>query len=154
MKTLVVFYSRSGNTKKIAEKISDKMKSDIEELIDIKNRKGLFGWFSAVRDARSKKLTTINVIKNDPAKYGLVIIGTPIWAGLMAPAVRTYINQNKAKFKNVAFFCTYIGSGDLKAFNDMEDFTGMTHVSKFGLREKELNTNHEDKLNNFIKSIK
>jgi len=154
MKTLVVFYSRSGNTKKIAEDISNRMKSDIEEIIDIKHRKGLFGWFSAAMDARSKKLTNIKDIKNDPSKYELVIIGTPIWAGLMAPAVRTYLAQNKTKFKNVAFFCTYGGSGKLKTFTDMEEFIGMTPLSKFGIREKELRTSHEDKLKEFIKAIK
>ncbi len=73
MKTLVVYYSRSGTTKKIADEICDKMNCDIEEIIDNKNRKGLFGWLIAAFDARSKKLTVIENIKNDPSKYDLVI---------------------------------------------------------------------------------
>ena len=154
MKTLVVYYSRSGNTKKMAEEISNKMKCDVEEIIDNKNRKGIIGWLKFGRDANSKKLTTIKEIRNDPAKYDLVAIGTPIWAGLMAPAVRTYIHENKGKFKNVAFFCTCGSSGDVKAFGDMEDYLGITPLSKLVIMAKDFQTNHEDKLKEFIKGIK
>ena len=154
MKILVVYYSRSGNTKKIAEEISNKMKCDIEEIIDNKNRKGIIGWLRSGRDANSKKLTMIKEIRNDPSKYDLVAIGTPIWAGLMAPAVRTYIHENKGKFKNVAFFCTCGSSGDAKAFRDMEDYLKITPLSKLAIISKDFQTNHEDKLKEFIKGIK
>lgn len=154
MKTLVVYYSRSGNTKKIAEEISNKVKCDIEEIIDNKNRKGIIGWLISGRDAHSKKLTTISEIKKDPSKYDVVAIGTPIWAGLMAPAVRTYINENKGKFKNVAFFSTCGSSGDVKTFGDMEDCIGITPLSKLVIIAKDFQTSHEDKLKDFIKGIK
>jgi len=154
MKTLVVYYSRSGNTKKIAEDISDKIKCEVEEIVDTKNRKGIIGWLISGRDAHSRKLTSIKEINTDPAKYDLVAIGTPIWAGLMAPAVRTYINENKGKFKNVAFFCTCGNSGDIKTFEDMEDYIGITPASKLTITGKDLKSNYEDKLKNFIKGIK
>jgi flavodoxin len=154
MKTLVVHYSRSSNTKKIAEEISNKIKCDVEEIIDTKNRKGIIGWLISGRDAHSKKLTSIKEIKKDPAKYDLVVLGTPIWAGLMAPAVRTYLNENKGKFKNVAFFCTCGSSGDVKTFEDMEDYIGITPTSKLTITSKDLKSNYEDKLKSFIKEIK
>jgi len=155
MKTLVVYYSRSGNTKKVAEEISNRIKCDIEEIIDNKNRKGIIGWLRSGRDAHSKKLTTIKEIIKDPSKYDLVAIGTPVWAGLMAPAVRTYIYENKGKFKNVGFFCTCGSSpGDIKTFEEMEDYIGITPLSKLSITTKELKTNHEDKLKSFIKGIK
>jgi len=154
MKTLVVYYSRSGNTKKIAEEISSKMKCDIEEIIDNKNRKGIIGWLKSGRDARSKNLTSIKEMRKTPERYDLLAIGTPIWAALMAPAVRTYINENKGKFKNVAFFCTCGSSGDSTAFGDMEDFIGITPLAKLTLTRKDLKGDHEDKLKMFIKGIK
>ncbi len=154
MKTLVVYYSRSGSTKKIAEEISSKMNCDIEEIIDNKNRKGIIGWLKSGRDARSKNLTTIREMQKDLEKYDLIAIGTPIWAAFMVPAVRTFINENKGKFKNVAFFCTCGSSGDAKAFGDMEDYIGITPLAKLTITRKELIGDHEDKLKVFIKGIK
>jgi flavodoxin len=84
MKSLVVFYSRSGKTKQVAEKITELLKADLEEVIDLKSRKGIFGWLSAGKDASKKNGATIAAIKKQPAQYDLVILGTPVWAGKMS----------------------------------------------------------------------
>jgi flavodoxin len=57
MKILIVYYSRTGRTKKIAEKIQYRLNADIDEISDTKNRAGILGWLSAGRDAGSRRLT-------------------------------------------------------------------------------------------------
>jgi hypothetical protein len=42
----------------------------------------------------------------------------------MSSPVRTYITENKTKFRNVAFFCTEGSSGSEKAFAEMEEVIG------------------------------
>ena len=54
MKILVVFYSRTGNTKKIGEEISKNLKSDIDEIIDQKSRNGAIGFLTGGIDAMKK----------------------------------------------------------------------------------------------------
>jgi len=44
MKTLVAYYSRTGNTKKVAVEIAKNLKADIDEIIDKKDRSGMIGW--------------------------------------------------------------------------------------------------------------
>jgi len=56
-KSLVVFYSRTGTTKRVAESISNLLKCDVEEVIDRKDRKGPLGCLKSGSDAMSKKLT-------------------------------------------------------------------------------------------------
>ena len=107
MKSLVLFYSRTGNTGKIANEIAVKLNSDIEEIFDKKNRKGIFGYLAAAKDAATKKFTQIEEVKKDLSQYDLVIIGTPVWAWGMAPAIRTYLSKNK--FNKLAFFWGNIG---------------------------------------------
>jgi flavodoxin len=89
MKKLVVFYSRTGTTKKIAQEIARKINADIEEIADLKNRKGILNWILAGRDGMKGSLTKVNYSK-DPGKYDLIIAGTPVWVN-MVPAIRTYL---------------------------------------------------------------
>ena len=44
MRSLVVYYSRTGVTKKVAEAISRKLGSDVEEIIDQRDRSGPKGY--------------------------------------------------------------------------------------------------------------
>jgi flavodoxin len=128
MKPLVVFYSRSGVTRKVAESLSQKLGCDVEEVVDTKNRGGLWGYITSGYGANRKRLTVIRDTKYDPSQYDLVIIGTPVWAGLMSVPIRTYITKNMDKLKRVAFFCT-LGSKDApRIFPDMEELCGKRPV--------------------------
>ena len=73
-KTLIVYYSRTGITKKLAEALHDVIDSDIEELIDIKDRSGAIGYLLAGKEATLKKLTTIKEPKLNPANYDILLI--------------------------------------------------------------------------------
>jgi len=96
MKILVVFYSRSGRTKRIAEAILGILKCDKEEIFDLKNRKGIPGFLSAGTDANLRRLTAIKEIKNNPSLYDLVIIGTPVWSSnISTPKNKITLTTNK-----------------------------------------------------------
>src|SRR4030042_2007717 len=124
MKALVVYYSRTGNTKKAGEDIAKELKADSEEIIDRKNRKGPLNYLSAGREAMKKKLTEIAPLQKDPAKYDMVIIGTPNWGSNISCAARTYISQNRDKLKSVAFFCTAGGGSNGHIFSDLKELCG------------------------------
>ncbi|MDD2889148.1 MAG: flavodoxin [bacterium] len=138
MKILVAFYSRTGTTKKVAETMSGILKCDMEEIVDMKSRKGLWGWIMSGKDATQNNLTTIKEITKAPDSYDLIIIGTPIWASKMTPAVRTYLSQNKEKIKNIAFFCTMGGSNAGNAFKEMESFVGKEPFQTLEIPAKEV----------------
>ena len=59
MKSLVVYYTRTGVTKFVAQTIAAELGSDIEEVVDLKNRAGKLGWMSAGRDSMQGKETQI-----------------------------------------------------------------------------------------------
>lgn len=104
MKSLVVFYSRTGNTRWVAQTIASQVGADIEEVIDLKKRSGVLGWLSGGRDARSGKETKIAPTQKSPTDYDLIIVGTPIWAGRPTPAITTYLKRNNLAGKKVAVF--------------------------------------------------
>ena len=104
MRILVVFYSRTGSTKKIGELLSKELNSESEEIIDTKRRKGIIGFIISGKDATLKKLANIEKIQKDPENFDVIILGTPIWNRNMTPAIRTYITEYKNKIKNVIIF--------------------------------------------------
>jgi flavodoxin len=154
MKTLVAYYSRTGRTKKIAEAISNNLSCDIEEIIDTAKRSGPFGLFLSRYQAAKKKLTVLQEIRNDPALYDLVIIGTPVWTNTISTPIRTYIHQNKSRFKNVAFFCTFGGIGFEDVFSEMEELCGKKPVNVLPVEAIEvLKDNYMDKVKKFVDNI-
>jgi len=60
MKSLVVFYSRTGATKLVGESLDEMLDCDSEELFDTKKRSGPLGYVTAGRDALAKKLSAFS----------------------------------------------------------------------------------------------
>ena len=137
-RALAVYYSRTGNTRTVAQAIAELMKCDIEEVIDTKSRRGPLGFVAAGKDAHFKKLTAIQQTEKDPASYGVLVIGTPVWAGTMSCAVRTYISQQKARLPEVAFFLTTGGSGAKGTFRRMADLCGKKPLAQLALKAKQV----------------
>ncbi len=153
-KNLVVFYSRTGTTRKAAEAISGLLNCDMDEIIDTRDRSGLLGYISAGRDASTKQLAEIKELKKNPKAYETVIIGTPVWAFTLSAPVRTYIYQNKESFKKVAFFCTMAGSEPEPIFREMESLCGKKPLSVLGLRASEVaGNNYLGRVREFVRKI-
>ena len=123
MKTLIIYYSRTGITKKVAEQLQKAFQADIEEVLDTVDRKGVKGYILSGRDAAFNRLTKIREIKANLKDYDLVIIGTPIWAFTIATPIRSLISQEKDNFSKSAFFCTKGGEGEQKVFTHMKELT-------------------------------
>ena len=132
MNGLVVFYSRTGNTKRIAQELADELDWDIEEIHDIKKRAGIIGWLRSGFDAFREKLTEIKPLEKNPADYEMVLLGTPVWASKMTPAIRTYIKQNKENLNSTAFFCTEGAKGAEKLMKSLDmSFISWINLSSF-----------------------
>lgn len=154
-KILVVFYSRSGKTRKVAEELSNLLKSDLEEVIDNKKRSGILGFLGAGKDAFLRRLTDIGEPNTNPSSYETVIFGTPVWAGKISPAIRTYIEKFKSSLRKVGLFCTCGGGGHgQKAFLEMEKISGKTAVATMEIVSKELaEDKYAEKLNSFAAKL-
>jgi flavodoxin len=155
MNILIVFYSRTGTTKKIAEAISNTLQCNLEEIFDTKNREGTLGYLISGRDSMLKNLTMLKEIKNDPSLYDLIIIGTPIWFYNVSTPIRTYLIENKEKFKKVAFFCTEGSSGGDRAMKEMAKLCGQEPIGTLELKTKEIiQEKYSLKVKEFINKIK
>jgi flavodoxin len=157
MKTLLVFYSRDGHTKTIAEATAAAIQADIEEITEPTPRAGLVGWLRAGKDASLKKITEINQTSKNPNDYEVIVIGTPIWAFTMVPAIRTWITQNAAalKSKKLVFFTTMGGNGDKRAFAQMQELCGNAPVITFTFIDKKIKKGeYKEELTAFLEDLR
>ena len=123
MKSLVIYYSRSKITKKLAENIANNINADIEELKPDVNYQGKLGYGRAIKDAVSSKIVELDELKFNPEDYDVVYIGGPVWASKAANPLISYLKQNENKFKNLKFFLTAGSSGFESAFKQLEEFS-------------------------------
>jgi flavodoxin len=141
LKSLVVYYSRTGNARFIAQTIAAQMGADIEEVIDLRKRSGILGFLRGGRDARAGKETEIAPTSKQPVDYDLIIVGTPIWAGKPTPAINTYLKKNDLSGKRVAVFFSQGGKKlqgieQMKALMPNSNYAGELSI-RDALRNKE-----------------
>lgn len=119
MKSIVIYYSRSGNTKFVAQEIAENMGSDLKELIDKKNRNGIWGYFWGGHNAIMKVKTEIEELNLDLSQYDIIFLGCPNWAANMPPAIRTFLDRVDLKDKKLVLFCTQDSMGAERVFNNL-----------------------------------
>lgn len=122
VKTLIVYYSKSGTTRRVAEEIAKTLNGDIEEIIEVGVcRSGFLGYVRAGRDGMRGRTSPIEPAKRRPSDYDLVLIGSPVWGWNLVPAVRSYLGAADLNGKPVGFFCTMASSGEKKTFESMRE---------------------------------
>lgn len=112
MKKLVVFYSLSGNTKRIAMKLARVLRADIIEIQTLKDYPDDYDVLLGLgkKEVESGYLPQIHPMEIDLSKYGAVFIGTPVWWSSLSPALRKFASQYKWKDVNVFPFVTNGGT--------------------------------------------
>lgn len=136
MRALVVYYSRTGVTRTVAQALAEQLQADLEELHDRKARGGLWRAIVGGMDAWRKRSTEIGPPAKDPAGYDLVLVGTPVWAYTMTPAVRAYLSEHGQAIRKAVLFCTMGSSGDRQTFGHMADLLGKPPAATLALLEK------------------
>jgi len=130
MKSLVLYFSRSGNTRFVAEEIAKAAKADIEEIFEQKDRKGAIGYISAGKDAMMKKPSKIQPITTNVSEYDKIYIGQPVWGWTMVPALRAMLEENDFTGKKIVLFCTMDGSGDKGCYRETRKFLLRSKIEK------------------------
>ena len=129
MKTIVVYYSLTGATEFAAKKIQEQLKADLCEVLDKKHKQGKLIYLKGGAASIREKLTKIEVTKSIE-EYDVVVVGSPIWAGKITPAIRTFLSQNDLSNKKTAFFVTIGGDKPEKSFKNLRKTTGFVSIVK------------------------
>ena len=131
-KAIVVYYSGSGNTKRVAEYVADELKADTFELVPTQPYSDAdLNWRD--RDSRVNKehddvsLQDIELVSTEAPnwnEYDVVLFGYPIWWREAAWVVNNFIKDNDFTGKTVVPFCTSASSGLGSSGTNLEKMAG------------------------------
>ena len=131
-KTLVVYYSHSGNTKKVGELIGEVLGADTLEVEPVERYTG--GMWDVVDQWREEYnndiLRDIKDYEVNLDNYDTVILGSPNWGSTIATPLKTFIEENSFEGKKVVPFLTHGGGGAGHMAEDIYEFTGATNKVK------------------------
>ena len=121
-KMLIIYYSRSGNTRAVAEQIQGLTGADIFELKTItpypKEHRATTE--QAKREQESGYRPPLSAKPDNPAAYDIIFIGSPNWWGTLAMPFFTFLEEYKLSGKTVIPFMTHGGSGFGRALADIK----------------------------------
>jgi flavodoxin len=133
----VIFYSLKGNTRHLAELIAEETASDMIEVTPAPTEEGRgplkHVWGST--QLRMPEEPSINAVEADLDIYDILFVGTPVWAGGVAPPLRTFLNEREFFRRNFAFFASYSGRTG-RVFQDLRRrLAGNEVLGEIGVRE-------------------
>ncbi len=104
---LVVFFSRSGTTRKVAQALAHAAGADLEELRESRSRSGLWGYLRSGYESTYRRSSS-NLLppERNPRDYDIVFIGGPTWSASLSSPVRAYLQQQRASLRDTGLFVT------------------------------------------------
>lgn len=133
MKSIIVYFSYSGNTKKVAEILAEYLKEKSEvESIRLKDLHESGNFFKQGSSAFKHRRAEIEEINFDFSGYDLICLGTPVWAFTTTPAVNTFLDKCfGVEGKQIILFTTSGGRGDKRCLNYMQVVLTKKGVKEF-----------------------
>ncbi len=151
---LVVYYSRTGNTKTAAEKLATILNADLVRIMNRDNYKGIIGFIRCGFEAAMGRDAAIADMSIDFGAYDQVVVCTPVWAGKMSSPVRSFLKKYGTSIRSVAYLIT---RGDankeyLEICSHMNALVDKNHLAAISLKG-----GHDldlEKLNEFAASLR
>jgi len=141
MKSIVIYYSYSGNTGKVADILSEVLAQKGEVVtIDLHCLDEANSFLAQCHRAFRHTKGQIEPVNLDLSGYDLICLGTPVWAFGPAPATNTYLDKcSGVEGKSIILFTTYgSGTGNNRCLNYMQDILvkkGAKEYKRFSIQQ-------------------
>jgi flavodoxin len=137
-KVLIVFFSRTGTTRLLAEAIARATHGELEELRERRSRRGVIGWLRSGYEGTYRKAAEPLALRHDLGAYDLVFVGSPTWNQALSSPVRGFLRRNGAKLGNVALFATCGGRGSERVLAEMAELLPQPPLATLGMLENDV----------------
>ena len=109
---LIIYYSLSGNTKTIAEKIREKTRGDVFEIETVRTYPAELTatYEEAKRELQRCEWPALKKNAPDTSSYDLVVVGSPVWWYTVSTPVMQFLTLVDFAGKRISAFCTHEGA--------------------------------------------
>ena len=132
MKAAVIYYSRSGVTRKIAEKVQKKFDAD---MFFVEPEKAYGNYMASVvrvmGERASKNDPTLKTKVADFSSYDVVFIGFPVWAATLPQFLQEYISKAGLERKRVIPFATAGGNGKETSLKTLKELLPKSNITDY-----------------------
>lgn len=110
MKTLIVFYSRTGRTAATARRLAHEMENTSRlEIVPMAYRGTAREYLHYLYCTLTRRKMEIDLYKVDFAKYDRIVLMIPVIFGMMSAPMRSFILQEEGNLKNVEYIIIHKG---------------------------------------------
>lgn len=108
MKSLIIYYSYSGNTARMAKLLQKALDADIASIETVRPYTGSYNEIvnQGEREINGGFMPEIKPISVDLSTYDTILLGTPVWWYTFAPAMKTFLHQYDLTGKTIYPFAT------------------------------------------------
>lgn len=134
-KVLIVFFSRTGTTRLLAEAIARATQGDLEELRERRSRRGVIGWLRSGYEGTYHKAAETLPLRRDVSAYDLIFLGSPTWSQSLASPVRGFLERNRGRLANAALFATCAVRGSEQVLAQMTELLPEPPLARLSILE-------------------
>jgi flavodoxin len=134
-RSLVVFFSRTGSTRLVAEAIARATGAELEELREERSRRGILGWLRSGYEGTYRRSSETLPLRHELASFDLVFIGSPTWNRALSSPVRGFLEKYRSALPRVALFATCAGGGAEDVLAQMTVLLVQPPLAKLALLE-------------------
>ncbi|MDO5715488.1 MAG: flavodoxin [Tissierellia bacterium] len=154
-KILIAYYSRTGNTEKVANLVGEKMGGDMFKIEPTEA-------YPEDEDETKARLVEETEAKARPEydgevesfdDYDVIFLGYPIWNGDVPPTVKTFLEAHNFEGKKVVPFATFGGGGLGDSVQSVGDLaTGGELLQEFGIPGAEVDAS-KDQISDWLEAL-
>lgn len=137
----VFYFSRSGNSKRIAQKIGDSLKAQVYQIDDGIDWSGFKGYLKAIYYSIANKDINVNVNTNFNKEDEIILVG-PLWVEGLAPTIKSFLKKYPYKTINLVIS----SKASRIRLKDKNQFKSITEII-------EKDKNEDEAINKLVNSL-
>lgn len=154
-KVLVVYFSETGNTQKLANIISKEVGGDFRRIEPVKpypTGDELFDYTE--EEANNNARPEFKDLDIDIDDYDIIFVGYPIWWYQMPMIMYTFFDEYNFEGKTIVPFNTHEGSGDSGTYDEISELEpGATVLDGLAIRGGNMESDQTQTVRNWLKDL-